>query len=938
MIHPADFLGRIAERLQSIPRQEWAKVTVLLPGRRAGRKLADALAQGNAPGTWLPRFMTLGEWCAEQRGRSTPGKLELLVELQHVAEAQRLHLTLPEWGSFERFQPWGLAALGDFNAVDHHLLEARQVFRDLRNIKDIESWSFNGPELSPGALRFLEQWNALLPLYNAFHAHLDAKGCSTMAHLLRGMAEDDGWLGKAEGPIWMAGANAMTPAESQTVERLIRAGHAEWIWDTDVSYVTSGMEAGRFIRERVPQNQWHELPHPMADATQAPKAEARLWNMVTCSSRTLQPQYIRTQLESIDAESLHRVGIILPSADLAPMVMSALPPAVQKVNLTMGVPLDKTPLRSFLSIAFGLQNDRGRLHHTRVRALLAHPFARALQPEAAACIGPLTKTSAEQSWIRVTRRELKAFAPIDAALQPWWTGQAASKETPGDGTAAMLEALAQWSDGQEGALSDPWLAAAWSGFRDIVALHIRCVERLGREPELMDARAQIQRWMGQASVDIAGEPFEGLQVMGLLESRGLDFDEVFILDVNEGILPDGSPPPTFMPLDLQRAHGLPGRAERDGIFAAYLHRLLHRPRKVHLLHVGADLGDGGTEPSRHIAQLTRWAEESLPGVHVRRQSWSTPLPDAPPAIPALRWTQESREALDHLLQHGISPSALNQALRCERQFHYRYVLGFGESESVEEHLEASTIGTVIHKAVELGLQHAVGGPLHPRDLQRLAKEVKPRLIEALHDTKPGADPDSGENVLILRMAAAMIGQWVRDELRHWPKDESVHLVGMEKALRRSFVLEDGRTIAFRGVADRVERRERKGQVTWQVLDYKTGKVEGKELALKENWQEQLDSGEHGKALQLLLYAAMLRAQHPEAERIAPTIRAGRKGASDKHSLLGLRWNGTSVLSEEHDLQLQGWIQSMVHRLIPDVDALVAHNPDSRYCADCLVLE
>ena len=109
--------------------------------------------------------------------------------------------------------------------------------------------------------------------------------------------------------------------------------------------------------------------------------------------------------------------------------------------------------------------------------------------------------------------------------------------------------------------------------------------------------------MTQHAVDLAGEPLEGMQVMGLLESRGLDFDEVFVLDVNEGTLPDGAPPPSFMPLDLQRSIGLPGRPERDGIFSAYLHRLLHRSRKVHLLCVGADLGDSGTEPSRFLGQL-----------------------------------------------------------------------------------------------------------------------------------------------------------------------------------------------------------------------------------------------------------------------------------------------------------------------------------------------
>ena len=124
MIDGGDFLGGLMARIRERPSAEWSSLTVLLPGRRAARKMADALARDTPPGTWLPRFTTLGEWAGEQLGLTCPPKLELLVELQQVAEASRATLTLPEWTSFERFQPWGLAALGDFNTIDHHLLEA----------------------------------------------------------------------------------------------------------------------------------------------------------------------------------------------------------------------------------------------------------------------------------------------------------------------------------------------------------------------------------------------------------------------------------------------------------------------------------------------------------------------------------------------------------------------------------------------------------------------------------------------------------------------------------------------------------------------------------------------------------------------------------------------------------------------------------------------
>ena len=940
MIKGGDFLDRIIQRLKEIDGDQWGDITILLPGRRAGRKLTEALTHEAPQGHWLPRISTMGEWSSDQLGLHTPGKVELLVELQEVAEGMRLDHRLPEWGSFDRFQSWGMAALADFNAVDHHLLEARQVFRDLRNIKDIEAWSFDRPTLSAGQLAFLEQWNALHPLYEAFHARLREHGSTTTGMLARLMATEEHALRHVHGPVWMAGANAMTPAERGVMERLIRMGKGSWIWDTDRLYVQDGNEAGRFVREVVSVEQRKGLPSPMQELTTPGQAHVRSWNLVTCSSRTMQSQYVRHCLEQEDAEQPERVAIILPSAEIAPQLLAALPPKVGKVNLTMGVPLDRTPLRHFIHLLFGLHGDRGRMHHTRIRGLLAHPITRALHPGAARDLQALTRLCTQNTLVRLTREDLAAFPAIDAMLAPWWDGLATATEARDDGTATVLSAVARWTQGLPPALAkDPWLSATWLGFRDIVALHERTIHRTGEAPDLAETRSRFQRWLGQYVVDLAGEPLEGLQVMGLLESRGLDFDEVFVLDVNEGTLPDGSPPASFMPLDLQRSLGLPGRPERDGIFSSYLHRLLHRAGRVHLLCVGADLGDGGTEPSRFLGQIESWAKESLPGVALTRSMWSTPLPKPTPAIPPLGWSADTRTAIEEMLGRGISPSALNSALSCQRQFHYRYVLGLGEADTVEEHLEASTIGTVIHRAVELGLEKAVGRVLTREDLQALTKGVMPRLIAALKESKPGARADTGENVLVLRMAAAMIGRWVRDELNEWSEGTQVTLLGLEEKLTRTFQLDSGRTIAFKGVADRVEVHDGPEGKVWQVIDYKTGKVEGKDLKLKDGWQDKLGDGKHGKALQLLLYAAMLRARFPEAHAIRSAIRAGRKGAGDATSLLTLTWDGSNMLDPSHDDLLKEWLGQVVEELLPKSDEdSVVHNPDSTWCADCLSLE
>ena len=152
------------------------------------------------PEPGFPTSPPSGSGAPEQLGLTVPSKMELLVELQHVAEGMRVTHALPEWGSFDRFQPWGMAAMADFNAVDHHLLEARQVFRDLRNIKDIEAWSFGRPDLTAGQQAFLAQWNTLHPLHTAFHEHLQSHGSCTSGMLARKMATEEGALRHVSDP------------------------------------------------------------------------------------------------------------------------------------------------------------------------------------------------------------------------------------------------------------------------------------------------------------------------------------------------------------------------------------------------------------------------------------------------------------------------------------------------------------------------------------------------------------------------------------------------------------------------------------------------------------------------------------------------------------------------------------------------------------------
>lgn len=913
---PGDFLYRVAEAVHAggSPRT----TVVVVPSTRARLRFRAAYAALAGPGAWLPRVSTLQSVLSEAAGTVPMDPIEALGDLFETWQALG-------WGTQSAFLPfarWAETALRDFNAIDHHLLDARNVFRNLCDIKEIEAWSFANPSgLTPVQTEALAQWQLLLPLYEATRARYDAAGCGPAGYTARRAAE------RGSVPfdrLHVAGLGALTPAEHGYLARVEAAGRLTLHWDADRSYVDrQPIEAGHELRRWMQPADVAALPERLA--TQPPRLIS-----AACSSRLYAATYVRATLDALPPEAAERTALVLPDGAALPVVLTSLGGPTpggeaRLLNVTMGLGLSETPVRDFFDLALRMVfRSRSGWYHADLRDFLGHAVLRAVPP-APGFEGDATRVleaMAQGHWAWVGKGELERFSggPVAAVCAELALLRRA-------GGTEWAEALRGWVStwrarcAKEGV--DPRIRAGMEAAARAVEVAVRFVQRSpALFPKGEDVRDLVGTVLAPARVDLVGDPDEGLQVMGLIETRALNFDRVFVLDCNEGTLPKTSPDESFIPADLRAAHGLPMRHEREAAFAYSLYRLLHSAQEVHLVHLSEV---DAAEPSRYLEQLKRSFRPGGKALELERVAVAPPLPGPRPEVQPLVWNDELRDRLRSWAAQGASPSALNTLFTCERNFLYSYLLRLREPRELEEQMAASTFGSIVHHVLEHGLKEVCGRVVTRTDLQAILDQLPQLLKAAAAQEFNAAFTESGENFLSLVLAEATVRKLVQQEMLEIEEGAVRTLEKLEADIHRTF---EGPAalgpLKLRGKADRIERED--GLV--RIVDYKTGKVEQRDVDLKAGWQETVFEGKKAKAVQLLAYAAI-----SEETPVRAAIRSGRAARS---GLLELRIEKNGLVEAD---QVRAFVEllgaALTERLEPGRTATHAH--DAKYCPYCVEL-
>ena len=847
------FLQAVAERFAQ--RGPLDRVCFVFPNRRSATFFKRYLGKAAGRPVFVPNVLTIDELFAKIAGiQESQQKARLLYILYQ--EYIKLMPGSPETGPepFDQFIYWGDILLSDFDDLDKYLADVRRLLVNLHDLKALSTdYDFltddqkaaiaafcNSFEI-PGQARtrleganggegqarrkFAEIWDILYPLYTAFRERLatetdeDKRPLAYAGMIYRRVAES---LPEARtllpqfDEIVFVGLNALNACEKALLNHLKKEGRADFYWDFAGPMVTDPDNlAGRFLRDNI-----NNYPPKQAFACPALDPQQQYYEVIRVPSavgQTRKAMQILQQLQE-KGELLHpeQTAVVLPDENLLFPMLGAVPEGIGKVNVTMGYSLSASSGAQIFQLLERLQanarqrNGRWGFYHRDVVDLLEHPYITATaDPQQ---ISALKLAIREENLIFVPAERLAAPGGICATVF-----QAIPRT---DAIPAWLKAILEQVQPGQRPLEREFLYHYHEAVCEL--------EGMGLPLETLEPRTWyrlLAQYIALVKIPFEGEPLSGLQIMGPLETRALDFDTVIMLSVGEGIFPSRSVSASFIPFNLRLGFGLPTYEQQDAMWSYYFYRGICRARRIYLLYDSRTEGLQSGEESRFIKQLRYLYEvplvEKVATYALSSKGGQQELPRVEKDAAVLQ-ELEDRFFIRH---KTFSASALNAYLDCPLQFYYQYVKEIREQDEVVEDLDAGIFGTLYHRVMEWLYQPFLGGELRTEDLKALRNDRK--HIERLLDNafaEARITEISGEN------------QILRDLIRHFVRrtlevdatlsaQRPLWLQGLEDKVFSTLALADGRQVQLFGKIDRLDSQEA-GLV--RVVDYKSGNVKGKD--------------------------------------------------------------------------------------------------------------
>lgn len=815
---------------------------LVLPSNRAAKVLRDHLCRLAGKTMLLPEILSIADWMELLSGLRIPEEEEILLMLFETHG--RLHPG--DSASFQKFAGNAQMLLKDFNDIDMSLADAGKVFESLLEIKEMEAEFQGDRHLSR---RYLDFCRELPAYYRQLQESLAAKGMAYQGLQYRKVYEqlDARIQNLPYGKHIFIGFSALSIAEEEIITRLHKEGKAEMIIDCDASYLKDAEDAsaevpalvGKFIRHLKTRISPVIFPH---DFLHAENKEIDILGLPQESSQAeILPEVLARYRAEAPEEScvvvLLKEGLLLP-------VLYALPG--EKLNISMEYRFSHTSLYQLLHHYLNALENRERfsagrsgsprLYHRDVLQFFRNAFLeKRLELSGKA---PDFSKDTRLFYQEKEIREKLLEAGQDEAAAGVLCGLLFSRPRP---MQDCLRELLRFLDHE--ALPEDHRRLLQ--YLDAHSAPLFRVLECAPEADVTSARLLVENLLSRISIPFQSDAHSPLQVMGMLETRSLDFGHVILLSVNEGVIPNAKSSRTLLPYDLRMFYNLPTYRNHEAIMTYHFYRLLQRARRITLCY-NTDNRKEISEKSRLILQLqSHWS--GLPGIRFRERVIPLPqsrIPEEAPLEIAKEGTLRQR-----LEDFTFSPSSLNAFLSCPLDFCYRYLLKLQLPEEPDEMIEANTMGTVIHKILERKLD-----PEHP-DFS--TDSLREELIAAFtdrdltHVSLKKEEVCHEKNLLILELSQ----RYLKDYLKKFEKEVKaggiypVHQV--ERKIKQKPIDIRGRSVCFSGSVDRVDCI---GEKT-RILDYKTGRVDEKMLNLK--CMEEAFDGKHKEAFQLLLYMFLL---------------------------------------------------------------------------------
>ena len=853
------FLQALALEIIKKHQFEFDDVKVILPNKRARVFLLDELkSQADVP-FFAPDIVSIEEFVTEVSGLMTIDAIELLFVFYEVY-IKICQENAVKADAFDVFSGWANMLLGDFNEIDRYLLKQDYVFSYLKNIEDIKHWAVDIDQRTEMISNYLHLWD-LMPVYyerlasRLLEQHLGYQGLVYRRAVENIKEMPHFWKGKT---IYFAGFNALNRAEEHIIQFLLSEGSARVFWDIDRTFLEDPYhEAGYFARE-IKKNWAYYKTHPFEWIIDEFKKEKTI-EIISTPKSVGQAKITGNILSGLieNGQDMHRTALVLGEEKLLTPILYALPKQVGALNITMGYESKSNPVQLFMQKwlkmhlnAYNRDKERAVFYHREIEEVLSHPLLASVSGA-----GKLIQHIHENNLTFFSFQYLKQhfIASTDAVL--WQVCEPLTNDVCSV-VQRMLDVLFVLKAYLEKENDTVSLAFLFSVYQTVNKMK-SYIETYPSIATLEQLFAVYKQMIDLTEVSFEGEPLQGLQIMGVLESRVLDFETVIITSVNEGKFPSGKSNNSFIPYDVKRELGLPTYKEKDAIYTYHFYHLLQRAKRIYLIYNSDSEGLDAGEKSCFITQLQLEPQKK----HLLKSStYFAHIPDtAYQPIEILKSEQLQAALKEVATGKGFSPSALANYLRNPVGFYFQRILRIRDREEVEESIALNTLGTIIHNVLENLFKPYVGIVLEVAYFDEMLGKMVVEIEKQFNEVYAVSDKKLGKNLLAFEVAKRHISHFLKMEKEAVVKGSSIQILALETELKGQLQSEKlPYPVNISGVVDRIEIRD--GFL--RIIDYKTGKVEKRSvhIGLEENIGSDL---KYDKIIQLLGYALMYENPFPD---------------------------------------------------------------------------
>ena len=894
------FLHYVAKDIIQKYGNNLSKIAVVFPNKRASLFLNNELARLTDKPIWSPAYITISELFRQHSELQTANPLKLVCVLYRVFQK-----VTGSNESLDHFYGWGQLMITDFDDIDKNMADADKVFANLSDYHEFDDVSYLTPEQeeilkrffsnfssehnSELKKRFLNIWSNFREIYHSFNETLAEEGLAYEGQLYRKVVEE-GCLDLKYDKYLFVGFNMMQKVEQELCNKLQKEGKAAFYWDFDKYYLNPKKQginmssgAGHYISQYLEYypNELDNMDEEIYDNL----AKNKDISYVSATTENIQARYIsKWLLEKERYKAGKRTAIVLADESLLQTVIHCIPKEVEKVNITTGYPLAQSPITGLVKQLISLQTlgyrkdlDKYRLHWVQI--LLHHPYIKYISEKSQEIFDDLNS----QKTFYLSKEQLGKDDNLKLLFSNAYSNDDSKLTTNSKLLHWIIDVLRIVGTGIGLAEESNDPLAEESIFRMYTLLNsmVALVDDKELDVDLITLEKLINQVVQSTSIPFHGEPAEGIQIMGVLETRNLDFDHVIVLSCNEGKLPKGINDNSFIPYAIRRAYGLTTIDNKVSIYSYYFHSLLQRAGDITLVYNNAT-SDGQTgEMSRFMLQLMVESGHKINKLNIVAQQ--TPQHSLPEGI---KKTPEIMNIINEI--NRLSPTAINTYIRCQLRFYYRYLQRIKEPENDDNEMNNAFFGSIFHRVAELFYEPYYKNKqlIQKEDIDRALKNkalidacVEQAFREILFKVSKNTHVEYNGLQLINRQ---VIKDYFIKQLKIDQQLCPFRIRGLEKSVYEDFDIKGTRIVKIGGSIDRLDELERPGkQPVIRVVDYKTGTNNSTNVkSLEEVFTDENLKNHTDYYLQAMLYSLIVRDQSKENLPVSPALVFIQKQGTD----------------------------------------------------------